>query len=170
MLFPSPKALGVVLSALTGLVAIAEGAASASAAAACSSIKSGSINTLITDSIDVLSPDYTTAKTHYWSAANADLVPACVVFPTTTQEVSDIVLMLNNYTTVNFAMKSGGHNPNVGYSSVDGGVLISFSKLATTTYLPDTQTVDIGPGARWGEVITALDPYDVAVVGGRIGV
>jgi hypothetical protein len=48
-------------------------------------------------------------------------------------------------------------------------VLISFSSLAITTYNADTQTVDIGPGARWGEVITALDPYNVSVVGGRIG-
>ena len=29
-------------------------------------------------------------------------------------------------------MKSGGHNPNVGYSSLDGILLISFSMLATT--------------------------------------
>ena len=50
-----------------------------------------------------------------------------------------------------------------------GGVLISFSKLASTTYFPQTTTADVGPGARWEEVITALEPCNVAVVGGRIG-
>lgn len=140
----------------------------ASAIAACSAISEGTAETLSYPS-DTLDPDYQYQKTHYWSAANADSTPACVVFPTTAREVSDIVLILQNYTDVEFSLKSGGHNPNVGFSSTDGGVLISFSRLATTTYSAETETAEIGPGARWGEVITALDQFGVAVVGGRIG-
>lgn len=66
-------------------------------------------------------------------------------------------------------MKSGGHNPNRGFSSVDGGVLISFSNLASTTYNSESQTADLEPGGRWIEVAQALDPYGVTAVGGRIG-
>ena len=68
-----------------------------------------------------------------------------------------------------FAIKSGGHNPNVGYSSVDGGVLISMSNLSSTVLGPDGTTVDIGPGARWIDVAEALDSSEVAVVSGRLG-
>ena len=154
---------------MSGLLGLGSAVSSANATKVCSAIALSTVETLLSSFPDNLNSDYTTAQAHYWSAAIADLVPACVVFPTTAQEVSSVVTVLQNYTDVKFAMKSGGHNPNVGWSSVDGGVLISFSKLATTTYFPDSQTVDIGPGARWGSVMTALDPYNVAVVGGRIG-
>ena len=49
-------------------------------------------------------------------------------FPTSTDMVSAAVKLLNNYTDVPFAMKSGGHNPNVGFSSVSGGLLIAFKE------------------------------------------
>lgn len=169
MPFLSPFFLTTIFSYLLGSFGTAKAQnLSASAIAACSAISRGTAETLSypASSLDY---DYVTAKTHYWSAANGDLTPACVVFPTTATEVSDVVKVLQNYTDVGFAMKSGGHNPNVGFSSTDGGVLISFSKLATTTYNADTQTADIGPGSRWSEAITALEPYNVAVVGGRIG-
>jgi len=74
-----------------------------------------------------------------------------------------------DYPSVPFAVKSGGHNTNVGFSSVNWGVLISFSKLASTNVSADQTTADVGPGARWAEVMTALEPYNLAVVGGRIG-
>lgn len=68
-----------------------------------------------------------------------------------------------------FAIKGGGHNPNVGFSSTNWGVLITFSKDAATTISADHSTASIGPGARWGEVIGSLTAYNVAVVGGRLG-
>jgi FAD/FMN-containing dehydrogenase len=91
------------------------------------------------------------------------------VFPTSTEEVSQIVTILQNNTGVNFAVKSGGHNPNVGYSSTDGGVLISMSSISSTIISSDQKTADIGPGARWVQVAEALDPYGVTVVSGRVG-
>lgn len=122
--------------------------------------------TLLTSALD---PSFVTAQSHYWSAANADLSPGCAVFPTSTSDVSAIVHALLQYPDVPFAVKSGGHNPNVGWSSVDGGVLITMRKLANTTFNAEEETADVEPGARWGEVIEALEPYGVAVVGGRIG-
>jgi len=116
-----------------------------------------------------LNSDYTTAKSHYWSSANADATPACAIFPKSAEDVSAIVATLFHYPTVNFAVKSGGHNANVGFSSVDGGVLISFSKFNKTILSTDKKTADLRPGARWQEAIAALEPYGVAVVGGRVG-
>ena len=106
---------------------------------------------------------------HYWSQADADLISVCITFPTNAADVSTIVGVLNKHTDVNFAIKSGGHNTNQGWSSVDGGVLIAFSSNAATNLSTDGLTADIGPGARWGEVMDALSPAGKVVVGGRIG-
>jgi hypothetical protein len=141
---------------------------SATALTACSEITSVGAKTQTVPAA-LFNSDYLTAKNHYWSAANGDSTPACVVFPSTAKEVSAIVSVLLKYPDVKFAVKSGGHNPNVGWASVDGGVLISMSSLATTTLSDDGLTADIGPGSRWGAVIDTLTPFNLTVVGGRIG-
>jgi hypothetical protein len=128
-------------------------APSPEASAACIEISKGSAETEIWP-LALTNPDYEDAKNHYYSAANADLTPACVVFPISAAEVSYVVQVLLKYPTVPCAVKGGGHNPNVGFSSVNWGVLITFSKNATTNLSADQSTAEIGPGARWGEVIT----------------
>ena len=106
----------------------------------------------------------------YWSGTARDAgTPACIFFPASAQAVSDGVAALLRYPSVPFAMKSGGHSPNPGHNNVDGGVLFAFSGMASTAISADQQTADVGPGARWQEVITALEPYGKAVVGGRVG-
>ncbi|KAF4625739.1 hypothetical protein G7Y89_g12424 [Cudoniella acicularis] len=159
-----------LLSALAMSVPLARTAAvsSANASAACQFISATGTETL-TLQADALNPQWINAQSHYWNAGNADLYPACAVFPTSAEEVSQIVSILQNNTGVTFAVKSGGHNPNVGFSSVDGGVLISMSNLSSTVLSQDQTTVDIGPGARWVEVAEALDSSGVTVVSGRLG-
>ena len=150
------------------LLAVAT-APSADTLAACSAIASTGTQTL-TLAADSLNPEFIYTQSHYWSAANADLYPACEVFPTTAEEVSSIVSIIQSSgSDVNFAVKSGGHNPNVGYSSTDGGILISMSNLSSTVLSSDQQTADVGPGARWVQVVEALEPYGVTVVSGRLG-
>ena len=143
-------------------------APSPQASAACLEIATGTAETQIWP-LALTNPDYEDAKNHYYSAANADLTPACAVFPTSAAEVSYVVKTLLKYPTVSFAVKGGGHNPNVGFSSTNWGVLITFSKDAATNLSSNHATAAIGPGARWGDVITALEPYNLAVVGGRLG-
>ncbi|PMD23195.1 hypothetical protein NA56DRAFT_717011, partial [Hyaloscypha hepaticicola] len=55
--------------------------------------------------------NYEDAKSHYYSAAIADLTPACVVFPMSAAEVSFIVKVLLKYPKAPFAIKGGGHRP-----------------------------------------------------------
>ncbi|PVH82788.1 FAD-binding domain-containing protein [Cadophora sp. DSE1049] len=119
--------------------------------------------------ISQFSADYANAKSHYWSNANADGMPACVVFPTSAQDVSSIIQVLLRYSDVGFATKSGGHNPNVGFASTDGGVLISMSQLSSTTLSPDRKEAYLSPGATWMDAVGALEPYNLTVVGGRVG-
>jgi FAD/FMN-containing dehydrogenase len=68
-----------------------------------------------------------------------------------------------------FAIKSGGHCPNVNFSSIANGPLISMSNFTEVTYDAKAGTVRVGAGNRWEDVQAALDPHNVAVVGGRVG-
>lgn len=65
-------------------------------------------------------------------------------------------------------MRSGGHSPNPGFSSIQDGILIDLSQLNKITVSDDRATVSVGPGQRWGDVYSTLDAYGVSVIGGRI--
>lgn len=113
---------------------------------------------------------YTEAQSRYWDSANADDIPACVLFPSTAEDVSLAMKLLQKAPNVPFALKSGGHNYNRGFSSTDGGVLISFRPNMNYTRLAaDNNSAEVGPGSRWGEVMTILDTHDRCIVGGRDG-
>ncbi|PBP27987.1 putative FAD binding domain containing protein [Diplocarpon rosae] len=111
---------------------------------------------------------YAYAKSHYWSDANAEFTPACVVFPRCAEDVSGVIQILLKYPEVTFATKSGGHNANIGFASTDG-VLISMAQLNSTTISADRTTAYLSPGATWMDAVGALEPYNKAVVGGRLG-
>ncbi len=103
-------------------------------------------------------------------AANDADIPACAFFPASSEDVSAAIIALGKEPGVPFALKSGGHNWNRGFSSTDGGVLISFRpNLQNVTLASDGQTAKIGPGARWVEVMQNLDQSNKCVVGGRSG-
>jgi hypothetical protein len=46
--------------------------------------------------------------------------------------------------------------------------VIGLSKFTQCVLSEDKKTVDVGLGLRWLDVYKALDPYDVAVTGGRV--
>ncbi|KAJ0360363.1 hypothetical protein COL154_007624 [Colletotrichum chrysophilum] len=107
-------------------------------------------------------------QTRYWSAA-AYNSPACVFVPQNAQQVSFAVTTLTLSLT-KFAVRSGGHMPVVGYNSIgSSGVLLSTSNLTTLAVSDDKATVSVGAGHRWRDVYSYLQPYGLAVVGGRIG-
>jgi hypothetical protein len=78
-------------------------APSPQASAACLEISTGTAETQIWPA-GLTNPDYEDAKNHYYSAANADLTPACAVFPTSATEVSFVVRVLLKYPTVPFGV------------------------------------------------------------------
>lgn len=72
------------------------------------------------------------------------------------------------FTGTVFAIRSGGHNPNHGFNGVSGiGVVLDLSRLNSIDLASDHQSVNVGPGARWGDVYAYLDPYNISAVGGR---
>lgn len=58
--------------------------------------------------------EYTEENRDYYNLALVDLKPACIVFPSSTEQVSQIVKILGNHKDVQFVVKSGGHSPNDG--------------------------------------------------------
>lgn len=84
----------------------------------------------------------------------------------TTADVSAAVRVLASQDCA-FAVRSGGHATNANYSASPSGVTIDLSGLASVKPSTDRTTVSVGPGARWGDVYTALRPYDLTVAGGR---
>lgn len=93
--------------------------------------------------------------------------PKCVAQPRDTSEAS-VLIKIITYLQIPFAVRSGGHSPNPGWSSIDSGILIDLSNLNGMSISEDRKVFTVGPGARWGQVYEYLDAYDVTVVGGRI--
>lgn len=114
--------------------------------------------------------DYTQARTDYWSGANADVKPACVFFPGSAEDVSFAVKTLNKFPGAPWAIKGGGHNANVGFSSTKGGVLIATHANMAYTTLDADNFAHVGPGCTGSDVLTALDKYGRTAVTGRLGV
>jgi len=70
---------------------------------------------------------------------------------------------------VKFAVRSGGHSPNPGWSSVGSqGILLDLSRLNSVSLSANGQIASVGPGLRWGEVDKALDAEKAVVIGGRL--
>lgn len=65
-------------------------------------------------------------------------------------------------------MKSGGHAAFAGASSIEDGITIDLVDLNERKLSEDGKTVAIGPGNRWLDVYEYLEPYGLAVVGGRV--
>ncbi|RDW57061.1 hypothetical protein BP6252_13876 [Coleophoma cylindrospora] len=115
-----------------------------------------------------LSVNYDVDQFEYWSSACGSLLPGCILVPNTADEVSTIIKTLQS-NGEDFAVKSGGHNPNQNFSSVAGGPLINLKGFNQVLYDSSSRTAKIGAGNRWSAVVKALQSYNVTVVGGRIG-
>ncbi|KAH9025205.1 FAD-binding domain-containing protein [Lactarius hengduanensis] len=80
---------------------------------------------------------------------------------------ADIGLRILGSTRTPFAVKSGGHAVNPGFSSTSG-VQISMTRFSNVEHNNATGTIDAGAGVPWDQVYLALDSTGVNVVGGRV--
>lgn len=66
-------------------------------------------------------------------------------------------------------IRSGGHNANPGFSSVDeSGVVLDLRELRSVVLQPEKDVASVGPGAVWAEVYEELEKDGLTVVGGRV--
>ncbi|KAH7032680.1 FAD binding domain-containing protein [Microdochium trichocladiopsis] len=112
---------------------------------------------------------YNQERQSYWSTALRSVRPACIVVPQSAEHVSAAVRVLGRFPGVDFAVRSGGHDPNVGHATVDDGVLIAMTDMAGARYDAASGLAYVKPGGEWNDVIGDLAPSGVTVVGGRLG-
>ncbi|KAF8247239.1 FAD-binding domain-containing protein [Wilcoxina mikolae CBS 423.85] len=109
-------------------------------------------------------PSYTALNT-YW-AANLAQTPYCIFTPRSASSAAFALKTLKSHNTI-FAIRSGGHSFNPGFSSTSRGVVINLSLLNQITVDTSTFTAKIGPGNTWDAVYRALEPYHATIAGGR---
>ncbi|KAI0263018.1 FAD-binding domain-containing protein [Gloeopeniophorella convolvens] len=101
---------------------------------------------------------------HYF--ASSDEFPACTVEPGNPKDVGAILRIVGSLRTP-FAVKGGGHNTNLGFSSTQG-VQISMARFNKMHLRDHSTAVDVGSGLLWDDVYKFLDGKGVNVVGGRV--
>jgi FAD/FMN-containing dehydrogenase len=104
------------------------------------------------------------ADTEHFMSSSSE-TPVCAVEVTSAEDVSE-VLKIVGATRTPFAVKSGGHASNPGFSSTTG-VFISLAKLKQITLSADKSTIEIGLGnvrfvrgsriGRWANKPTDLE-------------
>ncbi|MGO4595003.1 FAD-binding oxidoreductase [Leifsonia sp. 2TAF2] len=100
---------------------------------------------------------------HVYSATGS---PAAVVRPRVAAEVPEALAFARREGGP-FSVRSGGH----GISSIStnqGGTVIDLGALTTIERIDD-RVVEVGPGARWGGVASALRPWGLAISSGDSG-
>ncbi|PVH92286.1 FAD-binding domain-containing protein [Periconia macrospinosa] len=102
-----------------------------------------------------------------WSMA-CWLPAACFLRVQTPLEVA-IALRIVTFLKVKFSVRSAGHNPNPGFSSMDrSGILIDMGAMNTISLSQDKSVASLGPGATWDQVYEQLEPHEITVAGGRV--
>ena len=103
-----------------------------------------------------------------WDAQQQEVTPACRVEPSTSEDVA-LILGILVKESCPFAIKSGGHSRIANSSNSNGGVTIDLVRIKQVVLSEDTKTVQVGSGAVWFDVYSALEEKDLMVVGGRVG-
>ncbi|KAF2874572.1 hypothetical protein BDV95DRAFT_488216 [Massariosphaeria phaeospora] len=94
--------------------------------------------------------------------------PSCVVSPTSTEDLSTAIKVLTGHPEVQFAVRSGGHQPHPEVSNTDHGITINLGGLNTITKSIDNDDVyRVGVGAGWINVYEVLDRVKRTALGSR---
>ncbi|KAI9659179.1 MAG: hypothetical protein M1831_003761 [Alyxoria varia] len=114
---------------------------------------------------------YNTSLESYWSNQEEKLQPACIVAPTSDEDVAQVIKIIAPHGRVGdiqFAVRGGGHTPFEGSANIDKGVTIDLSNLDDVNVSNDRETTTVGMGAKWGDIYQRLDEMGLAVAGGRV--
>lgn len=108
----------------------------------------------------------------YSSTGEQQLAPACIIEPTSTNDVAITVAVLSflgqySATTCQFAVKGGGHNYNTGFANIQSGITIDLGAINQVD-LSTSGLAKVGGGATWDEVYAPLDAASLMVTGGRV--
>lgn len=101
--------------------------------------------------------------------------PSCIVSPQNSQDVAASIRVLGSRLSAvshlprcQFAIRGGGHTPWAGSANINSGMTIDLSAMNTVSVNPSRTIVSAGPGNKWIDVYTHLDPLGLSVTGGRV--
>ena len=85
------------------------------------------------------------------------------------QGAVDVVAVVDyaRETGIELAVRGGGHS-SAGYSTVDGGIVLDFSRMKGVWVDPQAKTARAQAGALWGDVDRETQAHGLAVPGGQI--
>ncbi|RAK71049.1 FAD-binding oxidoreductase [Aspergillus fijiensis CBS 313.89] len=101
-----------------------------------------------------------------WST-NCWLQPQVIVSPSSAPQVAT-ALALCRFFHVKFSIRGGGRLQIPGFTSNEGGVVISLSNFNQIELSDDKNVAKIGVGLRWLDVYRGLEAHGVVVAGGRV--
>ncbi|KAI0867101.1 FAD-binding domain-containing protein [Xylaria cubensis] len=102
-----------------------------------------------------------------WSKT-AWLQSACIIRPANAVEVA-IAMRVIKVSGTRFAIRSGGHNPNARFASVDGsGILLDLKNLDMISLGRD-DILRVGSGQTWERIYHFVQEKERSVIGGRHG-
>ncbi|KAF2968911.1 hypothetical protein GQX73_g4658 [Xylaria multiplex] len=100
---------------------------------------------------------------------NQQQAPACIIAPSTANDVAEIIRLINSQKRSQVAIRSGGHSPNSGFSNIDHGVTIDLRGLnQIEMHSRGNNIVSVGTGALWIDVYKTLSPLNRTAVGSRV--
>ncbi|KAK0609689.1 hypothetical protein B0T17DRAFT_621491 [Bombardia bombarda] len=156
------------LSAILGAVSLAAGVVDATLTLNAAQQTCEDIRTNITSASDIVYPIQSLAFTDgisHWFTSSTQ-VPECVFLPGTPQDLSVAIKIIAAAQTP-FAVMSGGHASNPGFSSTTG-VHISTKRFDQVVLAANNATVEVGTGNVWSSVFSTLEGTGYNVVGGRV--
>jgi FAD/FMN-containing dehydrogenase len=120
---------------------------------------------LTADAVEPGDPGFSGVSSTYMRGGS----PGLVLRPNSVEEVVDAINFARANREVPLSVRSGGHGMS-GRSTNNGGIVIDLKKLNVIEVLDQsTRRVRIGPGARWLDVASALEPYGWAITSGDYG-
>lgn len=114
------------------------------------------------------SSDYDGLNHVYQSGLCSDITPACIVQPSTTDDVSTFVKTIKPFALSGkapFAIVGGGQQPEPGCSNIQDGMTLSLQRLKGINVKDGV--VEVAPGESWGPVYDQLGESGLGFSGGR---
>ncbi|RSM01156.1 hypothetical protein CDV31_011465 [Fusarium ambrosium] len=112
------------------------------------------------------SSDYESERINFWDI-RSNKEPACIFLPTTADAVAEAVTIFHKE-KAQFAIRGGGHMNYPGSNNIDNGILVGLNGLKQLDVNLNKSTIDVGAGAKWVDVYTALAPHGLYTIGGRL--
>ncbi|CDR88947.1 related to 6-hydroxy-D-nicotine oxidase [Sporisorium scitamineum] len=111
--------------------------------------------------IEVVAADVSTAEVYFQASASDNVIfhynPTLIAYPTSARLVQQAVTCVSEHSDAPIAARSGGHSfAGFGSGGMDGSVVIDLGRLNSVVSHPQSGTVEVGPGARLGDVVKGL--------------